>query len=46
MSERIERWLKAHHEASDKMDYFMLGVVVNFFRTPKSLITHAAWRSY
>lgn len=28
MSERIERWLKAHHEASDKMDYFMLGAIL------------------
>jgi hypothetical protein len=28
MSELFERWLKAHHEASDKMDYFMLGAIL------------------
>ncbi|MGN8103567.1 hypothetical protein [uncultured Pseudomonas sp.] len=28
MSELFERWLKAHHEASDKMNYFMLGAIL------------------
>jgi hypothetical protein len=35
-----------HAHLEDGRGALRLGVVVKFFRTPKSVITQAAWRSY